>query len=96
MTITTSFVETDIRKSGRRMSFMMEIEEAFASQHTPLEMLAADYFRNRSGLQSIDFCRRAVGVPDTDSVIAHRLSVAISTVRGWRDIGRRASGLSCQ
>lgn len=78
------------------MSFMMEIEEAFASQYTPLEMLAASYFQIRSGRPSIDFCRQAVGVPATDAEIARRLSVAISTVRGWRDIGRRANGQSCR
>lgn len=78
------------------MSFMLEIEAAYAAQYTPLEMLAANYFQIRSGRPSIDFCRQAVGVPATDAEIARRLSVAISTVRGWRDIGRRASGGTCQ
>ncbi len=78
------------------MSFMMEIDAAYAAKYTPLDMLAADFFQIRSGLPSIEFCRRAVGVPDTDVVIARRLSVAITTVRGWRAIGRRASGQKCR
>jgi len=69
--------------------FMMEIE---AAQRSPLDQLAFDYFTIRSGQPSLDFCRRTIGVPETDEVVARRLSVAISTVRGWREIGRRANG----
>jgi hypothetical protein len=72
------------------MSFMMEIDAAHAARHSPLDMLAADYLKTRSMCPSIDFCRRAAGVPDADEAVARRLSVAISVVRGWREIGRRA------
>lgn len=79
------------------MSFMMAIDAARAARQSPLDQLAADYWVIRSGHPSIDFCRRAVGVPDSDEVIARRLGVAISTVRGWRDVGRRAaSRWACQ
>jgi hypothetical protein len=79
------------------MSFMMEIDTARATQRSPLDMLAADYWVIRSGQPSIDFCCRAVGVPDSDEAVARRLSVAISTVRGWREVGRRAgSRWACQ
>jgi hypothetical protein len=79
------------------MSFMMEIDAARAAQRSPLDLLAADFYRIRSGLPSIDFCRQAVGVPDSDETVARRLSVAISTVRGWREVGRRAgSPWACQ
>jgi hypothetical protein len=75
------------------MSFMMQIEAAQVAQRSPLDQLARDYFNaQRSGYPSIDFCRQAVGVPEKDEVVARRLSVAVSTVRGWRDIGRRATG----
>lgn len=71
------------------MSFMLEIE---AAQRAPLDQLVADYFyAQRSGLPSIDFCRRVFGVPESDDVVARRLSVAVSTVRGWRDVGRKAT-----
>jgi len=70
------------------MSFMMRID---AAQRRPLEQLAVDYFTQRSGTPSIDFCRRVLGVPESDDVVARRLSVAVSTVRGWRDVGRRAT-----
>jgi hypothetical protein len=69
-------------------AFMMEIEQA---QRSPLEQLAVDYFTLRSGLPSLDFCRRAVGVREDDATVARRLRVAISTVRKWREIGRRWS-----
>lgn len=75
------------------MSFMMEIE---AAQRPPLDMLATDYYQIRSGAPSIDFCRRAFGVPESDEVVARRLGVCVSTVRGWRDIGRRASPGGCR
>jgi DNA-binding transcriptional regulator YiaG len=78
------------------MSFMMKIDEARAAQHPPIEHLAADFFQIRSKLPSIEFCRQAVGVPDTDAALARRLNVAVETVRGWRDIGRRASGQACR
>jgi hypothetical protein len=69
-------------------SFMLEIEHA---QRPPLEQLAVDFFQNRSGLQSLDFCKRCAGLPasTSDEAIAHRLGVAISTVRGWREVGKR-------
>jgi hypothetical protein len=72
--------------------FMMEID---AAQRSPLDQLAVDYLMLRSGF-SLDFCCRAVGVPETDEAVARRLGVAVSTVRGWRDVGRRARGRSCQ
>lgn len=81
------------KRSTRMRSFMMDID---AARRSPLDQLAVDYFTNRSGLPSIDFCRRTLGVAETDEVVARRLSVAISTVRGWREIGRRARGWSCQ
>jgi hypothetical protein len=68
------------------VSFMMRID---ASRPSPLDLLAVDYFSMRSGICSIDFCRRAAGVPEDDEAVAKRLGVAISTVRGWRDVGRR-------
>jgi hypothetical protein len=74
-------------------SFMMEIE---AAQRSPLEQLAVDYYAQRSGQPSLEFCRRAVGVREDDAAIARRLGVAISTVRTWREVGRRAIGWSCQ
>lgn len=70
------------------MSFMMEID---ASRPSPLERLAVDYLTLRSGNPSPEFCRLALGVQVEDKVIARRLGVAISTVRGWRELGRRAS-----
>ncbi len=68
------------------MSFMLEIDNARPS---PLEQLATEYLLLRSG-PSVEFCRRAVGVDADDAVIAKRCGVAISTVRHWREIGRRA------
>lgn len=70
------------------MSFMMQIDDARTVQ--PLDMLAADYARQTSPTPSIDFCCRVAGVPDSDEAIARRLKVAVATVRGWREIGRRA------
>ncbi len=71
------------------MSFMMEID---AAQRRPLDQLAVDYFyTQRSGTPSIDFCCKALGVPESDDIVARRLSVAVSTVRAWRDVGRRAT-----
>jgi len=76
------------------MSFMMQIE---AAQRPPLEQLAVDYFyAEKTPHPSLDFCRRLLGVPEEDDKIARRLSVAVSTVRGWRELGRRASRWSCQ
>jgi len=69
--------------------FMLEIDDAARS---PLDQLAVDFFTLRSGQPSLDFCRRALGVREEDAVVARRLGVAISTVRSWRDLGRRASG----
>lgn len=78
------------------MSFMMRIE---AAQRPPLEQLAVDFFNHQHQQQSehpsIDLCRRIFGVPDTDEAVAKRLSVAVSKVRGWRELGRRASRWSC-
>ena len=75
------------------MSFMMQIE---AAQRSPLDQLAVDFFyAEKSVHPSIDFCRRAVGVPEDDEKVARRLSVAVSTVRGWRELGRRARRWSC-
>jgi hypothetical protein len=75
------------------MSFMQQIEAAASS---PLDQLAIDYFAQRSGMPSLDFCRRADGAGASDEAIARRLGVAISTVRAWRDLGRRARGMSCR
>jgi hypothetical protein len=75
------------------MSFMMQIE---ASQRSPLDQLAVDYFyAHKTVHPSIDFCQRVYGVADADEAVARRLSVAVSTVRGWRELGRRASSRSC-
>ena len=75
------------------MSFMMRID---AAQRSPLDQLAVDYFHaEKTAHPSIDFCRKVFGVPERDEVVAKRLSVAVSTVRGWRDVGRRASPRSC-
>ena len=75
------------------MSFMMQID---AAQRSPLDQLAADYFYlEKTAHPSIDFCRRVHGVPDDDEKVARRLSVAVSTVRSWRDVGRRAHPRSC-
>lgn len=74
------------------MSFMMQIEAAQAAQRSPLDQLALDYFfAERSGHPSIDFCQRALDVPENDMKVARRLGVMVSTVRGWRELGRRAS-----
>ena len=76
------------------MSFMMQIE---AAQRPPLDQLAVDFFyTEKSAHPSIDFCRRVVGVPEEDEKVARRLSVAVSTVRGWRELGRRARGWDCR
>ena len=68
-------------------AFMMEIDEA---QRAPLDQLAVDYLTLRTAC-SIDFCRRTLGVSESDEVVARRLGVAVSTVRGWREVGRRAA-----
>lgn len=71
------------------MSFMMEID---AAQRGPLDQLAVDYFHVQQwGTASINFCRQVFGVPEADDVVARRLSVAVATVRGWRDVGRKAT-----
>ena len=72
---------------------MMRIDDA---RRSPLDQLAVDYFSIRSGLPSLDFCRRADGVPESDEVVARRLGVAVSTVRKWREVGRRARGWVCR
>jgi hypothetical protein len=73
------------------MSFMMEIDEAYASQHSPLDTLVTEYFRRQKQAPSLDFCRRLAGIPDADELIARRLGVAIAAVRDWREIGHRAA-----
>lgn len=78
------------------MSFMMEIEEAQAARRSPLDLVAEDYFRIRSGQPSIDFCCRVLGAPNSDEAIARRLGVPVATVRGWRDVGRRARKWTCR
>jgi hypothetical protein len=75
------------------MSFMMKID---AARLSPLDMLVADYLRAPSREPSLDFCCRVVGVPDSDEVVARRLHVSISTVRSWREIGRRAEKWTCR
>jgi len=68
------------------MSFMTEID---AARPAPLDQLAIDYWSTRSGQPSLDFCRRAAGIVEDDEIVARRLGVAISTVRAWREVGRR-------
>ncbi len=70
------------------LPFMVEID---ASRPSPLDQLAIDHLLMRSGHPSIEFCRRTLGVEADDAIVARRLGVAITTVRGWREIGRRAS-----
>jgi len=70
------------------MSFMRQIE---ATQRSPLDQLAVDFHVEKMVRPTIDFCCRTYGVPDDDEKIARRLSVAVATVRGWREVGRRAS-----
>lgn len=71
------------------MSFMLEID---ATRPPPLEQLAVDYaLLQRAPHPSIEFCRRAAGVPENDEIVAKRLRVAVSTIRGWREVGRRAT-----
>lgn len=70
------------------LPFMMQIDAAQVAR--PLDLLAAEHLRQTSSTPSIDFCCRAAGVPDSDEVVARRLRVAVSIVRGWREIGRRA------
>lgn len=72
------------------MSFMMRID---ASRRSPLDQLAADYaaIKMTKASPSIDFCRRVLGVPESDEGVARRLDVSVATVRGWREIGRRTT-----
>ena len=72
------------------MSFMMKIDEARAAQRSPLDMLVTDYTKRNTQVPTIDFCCRLAGVPDSDEVVARRLRVAVTIVRDWREIGRRA------
>jgi hypothetical protein len=78
------------RSSPRMSSFMMEID---AAQRSPLDQLAVDYLTLRSTC-SLDFCCRTVGVPENDDVVARRLGVGVTTVRRWREVGRRVNGRS--
>lgn len=77
------------------MSFMMQID---AAQRPPLDQLAADYWAIKLARMepSIDFCRQMLGVPEPDDAVARRLGVPVAKVRGWREIGRRASSWSCR
>jgi hypothetical protein len=71
-------------------SFMMEVD---AARRSPLDQLAVDFHNvQRFGQPSIDFCRRAFGVPESDELIGRRLGVPVATVRGWREVGRRDRG----
>ena len=72
---------------------MLEID---AARRPPLDQLVADYLRARFDHPSIDFCCRVLGVPESDQVVARRLNVSVFTVRGWREIGRRASRWGCR
>ena len=69
---------------------MMQIDAARVAR--PLDLLAAEHARLTSPIPSIDFCCRVAGVPDSDEIVARRLHVAVSIIRGWREIGRRAMG----
>jgi hypothetical protein len=73
-------------ENGDLMSFMRRIEDSYRQ---PLDQLAIDFLQTRSGLPSLDFCKRCSGLQEPDDKIAARLGVAISTVRGWRAIGKR-------
>jgi len=76
------------------MSFMMQIE---AAQRSPLDQLAMDFFHaEKTQHPSIDFCCRVLGVPEEDAKVARRLNVDVATVRGWRELGRRARSWSCR
>lgn len=77
------------------MSFMMQID---AARRSPLDQLATDYWAIKSAKMhpSIDFCRQTLGVPESDEAVARRLDVPVTVVRGWREIGRRASRWSCR
>lgn len=70
------------------MPFMVEID---AARPQPLDQLAQDFFMLRTKTPSLEFCRRVAGVEVSDEILARRLSVAISTVRSWRELGRRWS-----
>lgn len=72
------------------MSFMMQIDASRVTR--PLDLLAAEHAQLTSSTPSINFCCRVAGVPDSDEAIGRRLRVAISIIRGWREIGRRAMG----
>jgi hypothetical protein len=63
-----------------------------ASRRPPLEQLAVDYAcaTLRADHPSIDFCRRLAGLPEDDAVVAKRLGIEVTAIRGWREIGRRA------
>ena len=71
------------------MSFMLRIE---AAQRPPLEQLAVDFSKRKieTDQPSLDFCRRVLGVPERDEVVAKRLNVSVAKVRAWRDFARRA------
>jgi len=78
------------------VSFMMEID---AARRPPLDQLAADYWALKlaRARPSIGFCRQVFGVPESDAMVASRLDVPVAEVRGWRDVGRRATSTwACQ
>lgn len=64
-----------------------------ASRRPPLEQLAVDYACAplRADHPSIDFCRRLAGLPEDDAIVAKRLGIEVTAIRGWREIGRRAT-----
>ena len=72
--------------------FMMEID---AARRSPLDQLAVDYLTLKSGF-TFDLCCRLVGVPQSDEIVARRLGVTTSMVRGWRELGHRAHGRTCR
>jgi hypothetical protein len=77
------------------MSFMMQID---AARRPPLDQLAVDYWAIKlaKAEPSVGFCCQTLGVPESDDAVARRLGVPVATVRGWREIGRRASSWSCR
>ncbi len=76
------------------LSFMMEID---AARRSPLDQLAVDFTRIlKYGKPSLDFCRRVCGVPESDEIVGRRLGIPVATVRGWREIGRRAGSWGCR
>lgn len=69
------------------MSFMMQIDAARVA--TQLDLIAAEYARRKAFGASLEFCCRIACLLEDDETIARRLRVAVTTVRNWREIGRR-------